>query len=767
MASAEQLPTTREAIVFDDQRHPISKDRLISTLRGGIKLSGQALLNYLIELFPIANWLPHYNITWLIGDLIAGITVGCVVVPQVSYLIRKFNLSIDMAPRLYDDDSLLSGMAYAKIATLTPEYGLYTSFVGVFLYCFFATSKDMTIGPTAVMSLVISHVVTSVTSVTSEFSNVAIATAAALVCGIISTGLGLLRLGFIVDFIPNPAIAGFMTGSAITISIGQIPSLLGITGVDSRAAAYLVLINSLKALPRTTLDASMGLTGLFFLYLLQYLTSRFSKSYPRFKRPLFFLNISRNVLLVIFYTAISYGICKDNPTSPPISILKNVPSGFREVHVPYINTELLSRIAPYIPSTALILVLEHVAIAKSFGRVNGYKINPNQELIAIGVTNMIASFFSAYPATGSFSRSAIKSRSGVRTPFAGIFSGVVVILALFVLTPAFYYIPNSALAAVIIHAVGDLIVGPKALKQFWRVNPFEVFIFFVGVIVTLFSTVEWGIYSTIALSLLQLLFRVARPRYNILGRVRVDSTHPQEDSVATSLPNQVRNLYVPIEHNTLKATTTIENPPPGVLIFRFEEALTYPNANYIADKIVEYVEKHTRYAGKQPEKKGDWPWNEAGNHRRIAKLAKQSSEELPVLKALVLDFSGVHHVDTTGLLVLVDLRTQINRYAGREVEWHFAGIIEGDVRRALIAGGFGIAKRHENISSEISPDGATSNPLRSEDTEESNDEDKRDIEKSQHRDSPAATETTTVELTAPYFHVDLDEAVRAAAARTW
>ena len=356
-------------------------------------------------------------------DLIAGLTVGVVVVPQ--------------------------SMSYAKIATLPVQYGLYSSFVGVFIYCFFATSKDVTIGPVAVMSLQTAHVITSIQAAyPNQWSAELIATTLAFFCGVITLGLGIFRLGFIVEFIPVPAIAGFMTGSAITIGVGQVPSLLGTSSLfNTRAACYLVIINTLKYLPSTTLDAAFGIPCLVFLYAYRYFFNFLARRYPKWKRWWFYALVLRNALVIVFVTIISWVVCRSNPKNPPISILKTVPRGFQNVEALDVDTSLASALGQYLPVSTVVLLLEHISISKSFGRVNDYKIVPDQELIAIGVTNMVGTFFSAYPATGSFSRSAIKSMSGVRTPLAGIVTGIVVILALYALTGAFYWIPNAGLAA--------------------------------------------------------------------------------------------------------------------------------------------------------------------------------------------------------------------------------------------------------------------------------------------------------------------------------
>ena len=340
-------------------------------------------------------------------------------------------------------------MSYAKIATLPVQYGLYSSFVGVFIYCFFATSKDVTIGPVAVMSLQTAHVIATVQAAhPQEWTAELIATSLAFFCGIITLGIGILRLGFVVEFIPVPAIAGFMTGSAITIAMGQVPSLLGTSSLfNTRAPCYLVIINTLKYLPQTKLDAAFGLPCLFVLYAYRYGFNWASRRFPQYKRWFFYALVLRNAIVIVFITIISYLVCRHNPKNPPISILKTVPRGFQEVGPLHIDTSLASALGGQLPVSTVVLLLEHIAIAKSFGRVNDYKIVPDQELIAIGVTNVIGTFFNAYPATGSFSRSAIKSMSGVRTPLDGIVTGVVVLLALYALTGAFYWIPSAGLAA--------------------------------------------------------------------------------------------------------------------------------------------------------------------------------------------------------------------------------------------------------------------------------------------------------------------------------
>lgn len=283
-------------------------------------------------------------------------------------------------------------------------------------------------------------------------------------------------------------------------------------------------------------------------------------------------------------------------------------AGFQNAAVPTVNKSVIKAFAGELPASVIVLLIEHIAIAKSFGRVNNYTIDPSQEMVAIGVTNLLGPFLGAYPATGSFSRTAIKSKAGVRTPFAGVITAVVVLLAIYALPAVFYYIPNSSLSAVIIHAVGDLITPPNTVYQFWRVSPLEVIIFLVGVIVTVFSSIENGIYSTICISVAVLLFRVVKAKGRFMGRVKVHSvvgdhlvdsdgkTSGLAPSPGRTNPDKYsRNIFLPIEHNDgSNPQIEVVTPYPGIFIYRFSEGFNYPNANHYLDFMVATIFKQTR-----------------------------------------------------------------------------------------------------------------------------------------------------------------------------
>uniref|UniRef100_A0AAZ3NPF0 STAS domain-containing protein n=1 Tax=Oncorhynchus tshawytscha TaxID=74940 RepID=A0AAZ3NPF0_ONCTS len=356
---------------------------------------------------PILTWLPKYRLSWLQMDLIAGLTVGLTTVPQA--------------------------LAYAEVAGLPVQYGLYSAFMGGFIYTFLGTSKDVTLGPTAIMSLLCASYVGG---------DPVRAVLLSLICGTIQTAMALLRLGFLLDFISFPVIKGFTCAAAVTIAFGQVKNVLG-----------------LKDIPHE-----------FFLQV-YYTFYRI----PETRAPPLFETTPNG-------TSISFG-----------EIIEDFGGGLAVI--PFMG------------------VLESIAIAKAFASQNDYRINANQELFAIGLTNIMGSFVSAYPVTGSFGRTAVNSQTGVCTPAGGIVTGVVVLLSLAFLMPAFYYIPKASLAAVIICAVAPL-VDYRVVMQFWRIRKLDLVPFLITFLLS-FWEVQYGIVGGVVVSGLMLLYNVARPSIKV------------------------------------------------------------------------------------------------------------------------------------------------------------------------------------------------------------------------------------------------------------
>jgi sodium-independent sulfate anion transporter 11 len=327
--------------------------------------------DYCISLLQILEWLPRYNTTWFFGDLLCGVTVGLVSIPQA--------------------------LAHAKLAGVPLEFGLYTSFVGVLAYAVFATSKDVTIGSTAVLSTLTGQLLATYN--VDGINPVTYATALAFLAGIIEAAIGLLRLGIIVDLISVPVVVGFTTGAALQIIFGQIAGLMGIPGIDTNGAPYLVLISTLQSLGKTRLDALFGFASILVLAAFRAVTYYGLK---RGNKNFVWLGHSANIVVLAVFTAISYACFHStNSKSIPIKLVGFVPQGLTYFKAPQFS--LFPKL--YSPALSIVLVgiIEHIAMTKAFGRINGYRADPNQEITALGFTNIIGPFLGAYPATGIIS----------------------------------------------------------------------------------------------------------------------------------------------------------------------------------------------------------------------------------------------------------------------------------------------------------------------------------------------------------------------------
>ncbi|XP_072527762.1 sodium-independent sulfate anion transporter [Salminus brasiliensis] len=472
---------------------PLSSDPVVDQLSLKERLVASCSVDSLLGCFPILTWLPRYNLEWLKMDLLAGLTVGLTVVPQ--------------------------GLAYAEVAGLPVQYGLYSAFMGCFVYCVFGTSKDVTLGPTAIMSLLCSFYIGG---------DPVYAVLLTLLCGIIQTGMALLRLGFLLDFISYPVIKGFTCAAAVTIGFGQVKNILGLKGIPQQFIPQVYY--TFHRIPEARVgDVILGLLCLLFLVMMTMMKNTLGSLE---ENPSLLVRVARglvwsfatirNALVVIAATCVAYSTelagshfftltgktTKGLPHFSPPAFSETTANG-TSVSFSDIVLDLGGGLA-VIP---LMGVLESIAIAKAFGSQNNYRINANQELFAIGLTNILGSFVSAYPVTGSFGRTAVNSQTGVCTPAGGIVTGVVVVLSLAFLMPLFYYIPKASLAAVIICAVAPM-VDYRVLPQIWRVRRLDLLPFLVTFLVS-FWEVQYGIVGGVAVSGLMLLYLVARPELKI------------------------------------------------------------------------------------------------------------------------------------------------------------------------------------------------------------------------------------------------------------
>ncbi|KAF9149499.1 hypothetical protein DFQ26_001925, partial [Actinomortierella ambigua] len=293
-------------------------------------------------------------------------------------------------------------------------------------------------------------------------------------------------------------------------------------------------------------------------------------------------------------------------------------------------------------------------------------IETDQELLALGAANVTASFFGAYCVTGSFSRSAVKVQCGVKTPFAGFVTGALVLLALFFLTPAFYWIPDASLCAVIVVAVSTLISPPSVFIQYYKVNLWDFLSAQISLWVTFFVSVEAGIGAGVAFSLVVLLYRVARPQLRIMRQLKDRPDVFIDESVGKNF-------------DTVSA-------PHGILAFKIEEAAAFPNSDYFREWVLNQAFKYTRFGGQRKEvKERNWSDDQELSIVRLRKEAHGADsnitdDDLPRLRAVVFDFSAVNNIDSTGLQGLFDLQENLQSYAGVEdypelfFEVHFVSV---------------------------------------------------------------------------------------------
>uniref|UniRef100_A0A1I8N9R7 STAS domain-containing protein n=1 Tax=Musca domestica TaxID=7370 RepID=A0A1I8N9R7_MUSDO len=433
------------------------------------------------KFLPILDWLPKYNFSFLIADLVAGLTVGLTAIPQA--------------------------IAYGSVAGLPTQYGLYSAFMGCFVYIVLGTCKDITVGPTAIMALMVqTHVTGS-------------ADYAVLLCflsGCVILILGFLNLGVLVRFISVPVTTAFTTAAAITIGSGQINNLFGIKSPSNEfLESWENFFTHIKEARLN--DSLLGVITLVVLLLL-----RKVKDLPcGYKVLTKYISLSRNALAVIIGIVLCY--CLKDGDKLPFRASGEITKGIPDFKLPPFSTpgengttlgfgDMVSNLGASLASIPLISILESIAIAKAFSK--GKIVDASQEMIALGCCNILSSFFSSMPITGSFTRTSINHSSGVQTTMGGAATGVLVLMALAFLTTTFSYIPKATLAAIIISAM-IFMVEYERIYEIWKSKKIDIIPLAVTACVCLFWSLEYGMVCGIAVNAIFILYKSARPKIQI------------------------------------------------------------------------------------------------------------------------------------------------------------------------------------------------------------------------------------------------------------
>lgn len=430
------------------------------------------------KILPIFQWLPNYKKSYLTGDVIAGLTVGIMLIPQ--------------------------GMAYAMIAGLPPVFGLYASLIPQIIYAIMGTSRQLAVGPVAMDSLLVASGLGAL-SLSGIDEYISMAIFLSLFMGSIQLLLGVLRMGFLVNFLSKPVISGFTSGAAIIIGLSQLKHLLGIDITRSNQV-HKLLINAFENISLTNIYAlSIGIFSIILIKVIKKYNKKYSKRFPAA-----LVLVVIGVSVVYFFNLYDFGL----------KIVGKVPSGLPSFQTPKIPLDRISELTPIALTLALIAFMEAISVSKAIEeKQNEYEIDSNQELIALGTSNIIGSLFQSYPTTGGFSRTAVNDQAGAKTGIAPLISALVVGLTLLFLTPLFYYLPNAVLAAIIIVAVFGLIDFSYP-KELYKRRKDEFILLLITFVITLTVGIKEGILSGVLLSLLIMVYRTSKPHIAVIARVK-------------------------------------------------------------------------------------------------------------------------------------------------------------------------------------------------------------------------------------------------------
>ena len=498
--------------------------------------SHSLIIKTLTPWLPILTWGAQYNRQTLFSDLIAAAIVTVMLIPQ--------------------------GLAYALLAGLPPEAGLYASVAPLVLYALFGTSRVLAVGPVAVVSLMTAAAIRDLGPL--GIAPWAIAITLAFLSGTILLLMGVLRLGFLANFLSHPVISGFITASGLLIAASQLKTIMG---VSAEGHHFFDLMQSLLAQSPQThqLTLMVGLSAIIFLFwvrkglnplLLRYglnaqLAARLSKTGP-------VAVIAVSIILTWWLDWQTQGL----------KIVGAVPQGLPPLTLPLWDLSLLKQLILPALLISIIGFAESVSVGQTLAAKRRQRIEPDQELIALGASNLSAALSGGFPVTGGFARSVVNFDAGAQTPAAGIYTAIGIAVATLFLTPALYFLPQATLSATIIVAVLSL-VDFSIFKRTWSYSKADFTAVLSTLIITLTIGVELGLVTGVAVSLILFLFRTSRPHIAEVGLV------PGTEHFRNVLRHQVLT-------------------DPTVLSLRVDESLYFANSKSLEDRINLAVAKSPR-----------------------------------------------------------------------------------------------------------------------------------------------------------------------------
>jgi len=463
--------------------------------------------------FPPVQWLASYRPQWLARDAIAGVTLAAYGIPV--------------------------SLAYASLAGLPPQYGIYCYLVGGLFYALFGSSRQLAIGPTSAISMLVGVTVAGMAGGDpARFASIAALTAVVIAAMCVLAWL--LRLSSLVNFISETILLGFKAGAALTIALTQLPKLFGVKGGGEDFFERIVILGG--QLPDTNLAVlAFGLAALAVLLLGEHFL-------PGRPVALFLVVISIIVLSVTPLMGLGF------------KVVGALPQGLPEFRLPGLRVRDVDGVIPLAFACLLLAYVESVSAARTLAQANGYEIDPRQELLGLGAANLAAGFFQAYPVAGGLSQSSVNDKAGAKTPLALVFASVTIGLCLMYLTGLLSNLPNVVLATIVLVAVKGLI-NLRELRHVWRVSRFEFSVSMVAFAAVLLLGILKGVIVAVLVSMLLLIRRAAHPHVAFLGRI----------------PGA--RGYSDMERNPSNEAV------PGALVVRVESSLLYFNVEHVRDAI--------------------------------------------------------------------------------------------------------------------------------------------------------------------------------------
>ncbi len=498
-------------------------------------------------------------------DLLAGLTVAIMLIPQ--------------------------GMAYALLAGLPPIYGLYAAIVPLIIYPFFGSSNFLSVGPVALVSIIVLTGLSTIAEpMSAEFIQLAILTS--MVAGMIQVLLSVLRMGFLVNFLSYPVISGFTSAAAFIIAISQLKHLLGLNMISASG-----FVDTLSAIMNNIGSTDMralaiGAGGLFLILFLK----KVKRSLPG---ALIAVIIS---ILIVKFADFGEGT---------LSTVGEIPAGLPTLSLPMFSVSAVMQVLPLALVICLISFIESLAIAKTLAaKHEQFGIDANKELLGLGLAKVVGSFFQGFPNTGSFTRSAVNEQSGAKTGVSSIIAALVIGLTLMFFTGAFYHLPKSILAAIVISAVFGLIDYKEAVHLF-KTHKKDFIVLILTFVLTLFLGIQKGVMVGVIISLLFILHKVSRPHHAVLGKLKEYDVY-----------RNIERFDEAVEDKEL-------------LIMRYDDDIFFGNAEHFFTTLIEEVK------------------------------AK------PSIKNLLLDFNAVGQIDSTGIH---QFKLLINTVEGMDIKVHLCSV---------------------------------------------------------------------------------------------